>query len=354
MSKADRSSAWGAASLLPAASLLLAGASARAQGVPPAPPPRAAPPLTAASTSASASASAPMPPPAPTPGAANAAAPVMSAPPAAAAAPAGPPSPNAAPAGPPATAGTPAGPPGQAAAGAGSPVVARGARRAGVRETVGEAEERELLIDAPRPFTKAELSLGALTLPRARFSLPTEESTDRADLTLLLTLRQLFQWNPNFAVGAAIDWGLRPTSDEITTETSRGPIKRSHTRNYLMVTGLVRYIPVVRPNYEIWVAASGGALVVNDRYVSELDKAAIPVVVGPQATSVRAEGGTVGLGIGFEYRLDRSWALGGFTQQMLWFLPEQKRCAQTLECASVGGRLFSFEVGLTATYRLRL
>lgn len=220
--------------------------------------------------------------------------------------------------------------------------------------TVGEAEQKELLINAARPFTKAELSLGALTLPRARFRLPTDESTNRADLTLLLTLRQLFQWNPSFAIGAAIDWGLRPTSEKVTIESARGPIERSHSRNYLMVTGLVRYIPVVRPDYEIWVAASGGALIVSDRYVSKLDKWALPVVVGPQATNISTEGGTAGLGAGFEYRLDRRWALGGFTQQMLWFLPQQKRCAQTLECASVGGRLFSFEVGLTATYRLRL
>ncbi len=207
---------------------------------------------------------------------------------------------------------------------------------------------------APRPFTKAELSLGALTLPRATFSLPTQESTDQADLTLLLTLRQLFQFDPHFAVGAAIDWGLRPTSDKRVIESSLGPINRSHSRNYLMITGLLRYIPVVRPTYEIWLAVSGGALIVSDRYVSELDKAAIPVVVGPQATNISTEGGTAGLAAGFEYRLDRSWALGGFTQQMLWFLPDQKRCAQTLECATVGGRLFSFEVGLTATYRLRL
>lgn len=215
--------------------------------------------------------------------------------------------------------------------------------------------EQDWLVDSKtRPFTKAELSLGALTLPRARFTLPTDEGTNRADLTLLLTLRQLFQWNPHFAVGAAIDWGLRPTSDKITIESARGPIERSHTRNYLMVTGLVRFIPVVNPEYEIWVGASGGALVVSDRYVSKLDRSAIPVVVGPQATHVSSEGGTVGLGVGFEYRFARSWAVGGFTQQMLWFLPEQKRCAQTLECASVGGRLFSFELGLTATYRLRL
>ncbi|MCU0680660.1 MAG: hypothetical protein MUF34_00080 [Polyangiaceae bacterium] len=205
-----------------------------------------------------------------------------------------------------------------------------------------------------RPYTKAELSLGALTLPRGDFSLPTQESAKRADLTLLLTLRQLFQWDPHFAIGAAIDWGLRPVSDEITIESARGPIKRLHSRNYLMVTGLVRYIPVVRPGYEIWLAASGGALIVSDRYQSDLDKSALPVVVGPQATNIGTEGGTVGLGAGLEYRLDRSWALGGFTQQMLWFLPERKRQAQTTEAATVGGRLFSFEVGLTATYRARL
>jgi hypothetical protein len=209
-------------------------------------------------------------------------------------------------------------------------------------------------LTAYRPFTKAELSLGALTLPRAEFSLPTQESTKRADLTLLLTLRQLFQWNPRFAVGAAVDWGLRPVTDQIVIESARGPIRRSHSRNYFMITGLVRYIPLLKPEYELWVQGSGGALIVSDRYQSELDKAAIPVVVGPQATTIGTEGGTAGVGLGFEYRLDRHWAVGGFTQQMLWFLPKAQRCAQTLECSTVGGRLFSFELGLNVTYRTRL
>ena len=39
---------------------------------------------------------------------------------------------------------------------------------------------------------------------------------------------------------------------------------------------------------------------------------------------------------------------------MLWKFPTTKDCAQTRECATVSGTLFSFETGVNVTYRVRL
>ena len=201
-----------------------------------------------------------------------------------------------------------------------------------------------------RPHTLVDVGLGALTLPRANLCITRTCTT--TDLTLLLALRHFFRFNRRWAFGAGISWGLRPGSDDATVSGDGVVVPRTHARNYFSVAGNARYYPIANDAWDLWTGLTSGIIVVSDRYrVTEPGTS----IVGPRGVTVASEGFMAGVGFGVDWSLARNWTVGVWTTQMLWQLPKAHACAQTgSDCASVGGSLFSFETGLSATYRVRL
>lgn len=201
-----------------------------------------------------------------------------------------------------------------------------------------------------RPHSHVELGVGALTLPSAHLCIATQ-CTD-TDLTLLLALRHVFMFNRRFGIEAGVAWGFRPVEAETNLTAPDGTVvERRHTRNYFMVSAGARYYPITSPNFLLWTGGTAGVVVASDRYGSP-DRG--ESILGPRSNVVRSEGVMGGAQLGADWPLRTNWLVGAWTTQMLWHFPGRKSCAQTGECASVNGSLYSFEAGVAVTYRVHL
>lgn len=233
-------------------------------------------------------------------------------------------------------------------------VLALGVALTSASSARADSQEESAAVSAyslDRPHTLVDVGLGALTLPAAK--LCTSLSCTTTDLTLLIALRHLYKWNRHWGVGAGISWGLRPGTDDATVHGPDGvSVARTHARNYFSVAGNARYYPVAEDQWHLWVGLTSGIIVVSDRYaLSEKGTS----IVGPKNVTVASEGFMAGLGFGFDWSLARNWTVGAWTTQMIWHFPATRSCAQTVgDCATVSGSLFSFETGLSVTYRVRM
>lgn len=219
--------------------------------------------------------------------------------------------------------------------------------------TTGEA----LPISSPheevgqRPHAQVEIGLGALSLPAKQLCLPTQNKCADADFTLLGSLRYLLRWSPEFAAGVGVSIGFRPVSDDASLASSEGTIGRDHSRNYMMLTGIWRYHFVRRQSFEMWFGAAGGLIVVRDAYELR-DKGT--AIINPRSTTISTSGPMAAVSLGADWALSPSWTFGGWTNQMLWFLPKTPDCASTNDCATVSGRAYSLELGVAFTYRTKI
>jgi hypothetical protein len=202
-----------------------------------------------------------------------------------------------------------------------------------------------------RPHAFVDIGIGGLSLPYKQLCLPTESRCARSDYTLLGSLRYALRFSTRWAFGAGVSLGFRPISDEATVESPRGNIERIHSRNYLLMGGLLRYYALRQEGFEAWVGSNAGIIVVSDRYELK-DKGT--AIINPRSTTLATQGPMVGLGAGLDWSLNPSWAIGGWTTQMVWFLPKEPVCGATLECATVSGASYSLELGLSLTYRTRI
>ena len=221
----------------------------------------------------------------------------------------------------------------------------------GAARAQGEPPRVQRAEISERPHAMVEIGLGALSLPYKQLCIPTESRCVDSDYTLLGSLRYALRWSPRFAIGAGVSLGFRPLSDNADISGPSGTIERTHSRNYLIMSGLLRYYPVQRDGFEGWVGATGGLIVVSDRYELE-DKGT--AIINPRSTTLATQGPMVGLGGGVDWSLNPSWAVGGWTSQMIWFLPREPACAATTDCATVSGASYSLELGLSLTYRTRI
>lgn len=202
-----------------------------------------------------------------------------------------------------------------------------------------------------RAHAMVEIGLGGLSLPYKQLCLPTEIECANSDYTLLGSLRYALRWSPKFAAGAGVSLGFRPLVDEANIGGQAGVIERTHSRNYLLLSGHWRYYLVRQEGFEGWVGATGGLIVVSDRYELK-DKGT--AIINPRSTILATQGPMVGAGAGVEWSLNSSWAVGGWTSQMLWFLPKKPSCGATYDCATVSGASYSLELGVSLLYRTRL
>jgi hypothetical protein len=202
-------------------------------------------------------------------------------------------------------------------------------------------------------LTMAEVGVGALFLPSAPDCLPHRTSCPTSDTALLLTARPLVQIGGRFVFGVSASWGIGRQGQNADIATSTGTIKRTHHRDYFLFSPIVRYYPflALAGRVDAWVGLTGGFLIVSDRYSNDADGTSS---VGPLSLTVSTTGSTFGGGLGFDVRITEAISVGGWTHESLWLLPHGRRCAQTYECATIGGPQLAIEGGLTASYRLRL
>jgi len=226
------------------------------------------------------------------------------------------------------------------------PAVASAEETRATTSTAGAASAYSL----DRQHTLVELGIGALTLPSVKLCLETSCTT--TDLTLLLSLKHFFKFNRTWGIGAGVSWGFRPTKEDASITTPDGrTIGREHTRNYFMLAGAARYYLIATDGFDFWTGLTAGVIVASDRYAPTQRGESI---LGPRSTGVVTEGLMGGFGLGADWAFRNNWTVGLWTTQMLWKFPTTKDCAQTRECATVSGTLFSFETGVNVTYRVRL
>lgn len=219
-----------------------------------------------------------------------------------------------------------------------------------------EADALTRIVD--RPHTVAEIEAGIIALPNAPISAgqrggdtPLVGRIGRGDATLQTGIHVLYRWNRHFAVGAGAIFAPSPTSDEQYGGLSG--LKRTHSRSYMFLGMEGRYIPVHFRVFEPWVGVSSGAVVVADRFTTEVPNQ-VPTILGTPDVTIRTEGFAIGAQVGGSYYLTENWIAGANLRGYHWILPDTRSCSSIGDCATLAGSVQVFEVGLTVGYRLPL
>jgi hypothetical protein len=209
-----------------------------------------------------------------------------------------------------------------------------------------------------RPHTVAELEAGIIALPNAPIS-PGQRGGDtpivgkigRGDATLQTGIHVLYRWNRQYAIGAGASFAPLPTSDEEYGGLS--DLRRTHARSYFFLGVEGRYVPIHYKYFEAWVGLSSGAVIIADRFTTEAgDK--VPPILGTRDVTIRTEGFAIGAQAGGSYYLSENWIAGANLRGYHWILPESRQCSSIGDCATLGGSVQAFELGLTIGYRLPL
>ncbi len=220
------------------------------------------------------------------------------------------------------------------------------------------AENDALARIIDRPHTIAELEAGIIALPNAPIS-PGQRGGDtplvgkigRGDATLQTGIHVLYRWNRDYAIGAGAIFAPSPTSDPQYGGLSA--LQRTHSRSYLFLGMEGRYVPIHFRVFEAWVGLSSGAVIIADRFTTEVaDK--VPSILGTPDVTIRTEGFAIGAQLGGTYYLSENWIAGANLRGYHWILPETAGCSAIGDCATLSGAVQVFEMGLTIGYRLPL
>ena len=103
----------------------------------------------------------------------------------------------------------------------------------------------------------------------------------------------------------------------------RGRNRSLHTRSYFLVEGQGRYYALHTETLEAWIGATVGGVIVSDRYAIEGGEVPTAAIIGPRASTLRTEGGTIGGLIGAQWSFAPNWAVGLNARYMRWFLPSE-------------------------------
>ena len=209
-----------------------------------------------------------------------------------------------------------------------------------------------------RPHTIAEIEGGIIALPNAPIS-PGQRGGDvalvgkigRGDATVQTGIHVLYRWNRDYAIGAGAIFAPSPTSD--TQYGGLTSLPRTHARSYLFLGMEGRYVPIHYKYFEAWIGLSSGAVIIADRFTTEVsDK--VPAILGTPDVTIRTEGFALGFQFGGSYYLSENWIAGANLRGYHWILPESRSCSPIGDCATLGGSVQVFELGLTIGYRLPL
>ena len=212
------------------------------------------------------------------------------------------------------------------------------------------------LID--RPHTIAEAELGFIALPTAPISnnqkggqVPFLGTISKGDATLQTGVHLLFRGGREWALGAGALFAPSPTSDH--NAGGLGPLPRTHSRSYLSLGGEGRYVPLHLPWLEGWVGLTMGAIVVADRFTTDVGDP-VPTILGTKQVTVRTEGFALGVQAGLSWMFAERFVAGLALRADRWVLPDSPRCTPIGDCATLTGSVEAFEAGLTIGYRIPL
>jgi hypothetical protein len=201
-----------------------------------------------------------------------------------------------------------------------------------------------------RPYTMAQLGLGLLTLPAADVCLKARPCT-KGDTSFEVDFWQMYRANRRLAVGAGASIALNPTTDSPPSEAG---IERSHTRSYFLVEGQGRYYVIDSPFVEAWIGATAGGVIVSDRYAIDEGDKPTAALIGPRASNLRTEGGTVGALVGMQWSFAPNWAAGFSARYMRWFLPHEAATTVFFDRATLTDQQSVINFGLSCSYRIAL
>lgn len=200
------------------------------------------------------------------------------------------------------------------------------------------------------PYTVAEVGLGILTLPTTDICLTQPGTCTKGDTNPYAWIWMLYRATNDFAVGAGTSLA-RPFSAESTQRTEE--IERTHLREYMLIDITGRYYGLQLPNVEGWLGMTVGGAVISDQYKTNAETSDA-VILGPSGVVVRTEGVTAGIGAGVGWNFARNWTVEGSFRSAWWFLPSDRACGTTGDCATLSQDVAMFSLGVGVGYRISL
>ena len=222
-----------------------------------------------------------------------------------------------------------------------------------------DTQERPSLLD--RSHTVAEAEAGIIALPRAPISASNRGGSTpigavgNGDATIEIGAHILYRPDRAWALGAGVMFAPRPTSDP--NYGGAGGLIRTHSRSYLFLGGEFRFFPFRSRWIEFWVGATGGTIVVADRFTTN-SAPTVPSLLGTNQITVNTGGLSVGAQTGLDYLITDSLKAGLAVRGDLWFLPNEDRqvssCDAIGDCPTLHGAVAAFELGVSVGYRIPL
>ena len=125
----------------------------------------------------------------------------------------------------------------------------------------------------------------------------------------------------------------------------------------MFLGGEFRFFPFRSRWIEFWVGATGGTIVVADRFTNN-DAPQVPSILGTNQITVNTGGLSVGGQTGLDYLITDSLKAGLAVRGDLWLLPNEagqlSSCDAIGDCPTLHGAVAAFELGLTVGYRIPL
>lgn len=219
---------------------------------------------------------------------------------------------------------------------------------------VREASLARAAVAAPsldNPYTLAEVGLGVLTLPTTDICLTDPSSCTKGDTSPFGYVWMLYRPNSTYAIGAGASY-LPPVGSD-TPQRGFSELDRTHTRQYLLIDVIGRYYALHLDTVDGWLGMTAGGVVVSDRYKTNAENPSAPIL-GPTGIAIRTEGLTAGLAAGVGWNFALNWTVESSFRTAWWFLPSEKACAATGDCATLSDDVAMFTLSIGVGYRIAL
>ena len=99
---------------------------------------------------------------------------------------------------------------------------------------------------------------------------------------------------------------------------------------------------------------TAGGVILSDRYSIDSSDMSMAAIIGPRASTVRTEGGTIGVLLGANWSFAPNWGLGLTVRYMQWFLPHEAATTVFLDRATLTDQQSAINVGISCSYRIAL
>jgi hypothetical protein len=223
-----------------------------------------------------------------------------------------------------------------------------------------DAQQGASLLD--RSHTVAEAEAGIIALPSAPISASNRGGSTpigavgNGDATIEIGAHILYRADRVWAIGAGATFAPAPTSDR-NFGGGAGGLSRTHSRSYLFLGGEFRFFPFRSRWIEFWVGATGGTIIVADRFTTN-SAPSVPSLLGTNQITVDTGGLSIGGQTGLDYLITDSLKAGLAVRGDVWLLPNEARqvssCDAIGDCPTLHGAVAAFEVGVNVGYRIPL